>query len=163
MPAGRRPLSGLIFPMCSIGNSMLIVPIESGVEISAIYGSGLTGLTWPLCYLHVRWVVDWALSNRSDTSLTIKALYYDYEQRGKPEDILFHADRGSQCDSLRFRLGLWGYQIEQSMSRRVNCWDNAPMEQLFRNLKTERVPTMGYRSIVEVRKDFGLYLMDYCN
>jgi putative transposase len=40
---------------------------------------------------------------------------------------------------------------------------NSPMERLFRRLKTEWVPAMGYLSIDEARKDIGLYLMDYYN
>lgn len=49
------------------------------------------------------------------------------------------------------------------MSRRGNCWDNAPMERLFRSLKSEWVPTTGYRSLEEARKDIGQYLMGYYN
>ena len=86
-----------------------------------------------------------------------------YEQRGKPEGLLFHSDQGSQYGSLRFRQRLWRYQTSQSMSRRGNCWDNAPMERLFRSLKTEWIPAMGYRSVAEARKDVGRYLMDYYN
>jgi len=113
--------------------------------------------------LFARRVVGWALSNSPDADLTIKALDHAYEQRGKPEGVLFHSDQGCQYGSLRFRQRLWRYQIEQSMSRRGNCWDNAPMERLFRSLKTEWVPAMGYRSIDHARKDIGLYLMDYYN
>jgi putative transposase len=49
------------------------------------------------------------------------------------------------------------------MSRRGNCWDNAPMERLFRSLKSEWIPASGYRSMAEAKKDIGLYLMDYYN
>ena len=49
------------------------------------------------------------------------------------------------------------------MSRRGNCWDNAPMERLFRSLKSEWVPTMGYRNLPEAKKDIGDYLMGYYN
>jgi len=113
--------------------------------------------------LFARRVVGWALSNKPDADLTIKALDHAYEQRGKPGGVLFHSDQGSQYGSLRFRQRLWRYQIRQSMSRRGNCWDNAPLERLFRSLKTEWVPTTGYRSMAEARKDIGLYLMDYYN
>ncbi len=85
------------------------------------------------------------------------------EQRGKPLAVLFHSDQGSQYSSLRFRQRLWRYQLKQSMSRRGNCWDNAPMERLFRSLKSEWVPATGYRSITEARKEISLYLMDYYN
>lgn len=53
--------------------------------------------------------------------------------------------------------------MTQSMSRRGNCWDNAPMERVFRSLKTEWVPATGYAHYDEALKDIGLYLMDYYN
>src|SRR5690606_30046258 len=53
--------------------------------------------------------------------------------------------------------------MTQSMSRRDNCWDNAPMERLFRSLKSEWVPALGYRNLPEAQKDVGGYLMDYYN
>ncbi len=49
------------------------------------------------------------------------------------------------------------------MNRRGNCWDNAPMERLFRSLKTEWVPALGYCSLADAAKDVGSYLMDYYN
>jgi putative transposase len=113
--------------------------------------------------LFTRRVVGWALSDRPDTDLTLKALDLAYELRGKPEGVLFHSDQGSQYGSLRYRQRLWRYQMNQSMSRRGNCWDNAPMERLFRSLKYEWIPAMGYRSMAEAKKDIGLYLMNYYN
>lgn len=76
---------------------------------------------------------------------------------------MFHSDQGSQYGCLRFRQRLWHYRFEQSMSRRGNCWDNAPMERLFRSLKTEWVTRTGYRSITEATMDIGWYLMSHYN
>jgi putative transposase len=53
--------------------------------------------------------------------------------------------------------------MEQSMSRRGNCWDSSPIERVFRSLKSEWVPSLGYRSTPDARKDIGAYLMDYYN
>jgi putative transposase len=113
--------------------------------------------------LFARRVVGWAISDKPDASLVIKALDRAYEQRGKPEGLMFHSDQGSQYGATKFRQRLWRYRIQQSMSRRGNCWDNAPMERLFRSLKTEWIPTAGYRSYKEAEKDIGFYLMDYYN
>lgn len=113
--------------------------------------------------LYARRVVGWALSDRADTDLVVRALEHAYRQRGKPRRVLFHSDQGSQYGSLRFRQRLWRYQIKQSMSRRGNCWDNAPMERLFRSLKSEWVPDTGYPNINAARQDIGRYLMDYYN
>ncbi|WP_429034037.1 integrase core domain-containing protein, partial [Aeromonas veronii] len=62
-----------------------------------------------------------------------------------------------------FRQRLWRYRITQSMSRRGNCWDNAPMERLFRSLKSEWLTAMGYMSLREAKRDISYYLMDYYN
>ena len=51
-----------------------------------------------------------------------------YESRGKPTNVIFHSDQGSHYTNRKFRQIIWLYQITQSMSRRGNCWDNAPME-----------------------------------
>ena len=126
-----------------------------------------SGSKW--CYLAVvldlyaRRVVGWSLSESPNAELTIKALEHAYEQRGRPEGVMFHSDQGCQYSSLRFRQRLWRYRMEQSMSRRGNCWDNAPMERLFRSLKSEWMPSLGYQSTLEARKDIGSYLMDYYN
>ncbi len=53
--------------------------------------------------------------------------------------------------------------MTQSMTRRGNCWDNAPMERLFRSLKPEWLPTTGYMSLREAKRDISHYLMDYFN
>ncbi|OPD98877.1 hypothetical protein AO994_29975 [Pseudomonas aeruginosa] len=56
-----------------------------------------------------------------------------------------------------------GFRMTQSMSRRGNCHDNAPMERLFRSLKTEWVPTVGYMTTALAEQDIGRYLMQRCN
>ena len=113
--------------------------------------------------LYARRVVGWALSEKADAQLTIKALDNAYIRRHKPIDVMFHSDQGSQYSSINYRQQLWRYQFTQSMSRRGNCWDNAPTERLFRSLKTEWVPKTGYRSIIEATMDIGWYLMSYYN
>jgi transposase InsO family protein len=48
--------------------------------------------------------------------------------------LTIHSDQGSQYGSRQFRQRLWRYRMRQSMSRRGNCRDNAPMERVFRSL-----------------------------
>jgi putative transposase len=62
--------------------------------------------------------VGWALSNKPDADLVIKALDMAYEQRGRPQGLLFHSDQGSQFGSRHFRQWLWRYRMLQSISRR---------------------------------------------
>lgn len=113
--------------------------------------------------LHTRRVVGWAFSTKPDADLVIKALDMAYEHRGKPQGVMFHSDQGGQYASRRFRQRLWRYRMQQSMSRRGNCWDNAPMERLFRSLKTEWVPGTGYMTAQEAHRDISHYLMHRYN
>jgi putative transposase len=113
--------------------------------------------------LHTRRIVGWAMSDKPDAELAIKALEMAYQQRGCPSGVLFHSDQGSQYGSRAFRQRLWRYRMTQSMSRRGNCWDNTPMERLFRSLKTEWLPTTGYMNLREAKRDISYYLMDYYN
>lgn len=73
--------------------------------------------------LNTRRVVGWAMSDKTDAELAIKALKMAYQQRGCPSGVLFHSDQGSQYGSRAFRQRLWRYRMTQSMSRRGNCWD----------------------------------------
>lgn len=113
--------------------------------------------------LCARRVVGWAVSQRPDADLTIRALDHAFEQRGRPSKLMFHSDQGCQYASRAFQQRLWRYQIQQSMSRRGNCWDNAPMERLFRSLKTEWMPAVGYDNPQIARHDITQYLMGYYN
>ncbi len=124
-----------------------------------------TGTQWAylavVLDLFARKPVGWAMSLSPDSELTSKALMVAFEARGRPKGLLFHSDQGSHYTSRRFRQQLWRYQIRQSMSRRGNCWDNAPMERLFRSLKTEWMPTTGYRSVNEAKQAITDYLVGY--
>ena len=113
--------------------------------------------------LFARRVVGWAMSQTIDAGLVINALDRAWEARGRPSGLLFHSDQGSQYASGDFKGKLKEYQIAQSMSRRGNCWDNAPMERLFRSLKTEWVPRHGYKNLDEACRDISGYLMGYYN
>ncbi|OPE39724.1 hypothetical protein APB63_18410 [Pseudomonas aeruginosa] len=53
--------------------------------------------------------------------------------------------------------------MQQSMSRRGNCWGNSPMERLFRSLKSEWVPSTGYLTAHEALRDISHYLMHRYN
>ncbi|MDO9625359.1 MAG: IS3 family transposase [Pseudomonas sp.] len=110
-----------------------------------------------------RRIVGWALSEKPDAELVVKALEMAYEQRGRPSGLLFHSDQGSQYASRLFRQRLWRYRMRQSMSRRGNCWDNAPMERVFRSLKTEWIPPLGYMTAQQAQRDISHFLMHRYN
>ncbi len=111
--------------------------------------------------LFARRVVGWAVSDRPDARLTEGALSHAWQQRGHPRGVMFHSDQGVQYAAASYMAALSRRGIQQSMSRRGNCWDNAPMERLFRSLKSEWMPRDGYESISAARRDAGSYLMGY--
>ncbi|HDN9576896.1 TPA: IS3 family transposase, partial [Aeromonas salmonicida] len=113
--------------------------------------------------LFARRVVGWAISATAHSQVVCQALEMAYQTRNRPSGVLFHSDQGSQYSSLEFRQTLWRCRCIQSMSRRGNCWDNAPMERVFRSLKTEWVPVFGYQDLAQAKRDIASYLMDYYN
>lgn len=132
-------------------------------DITYIWAQGKWHYLAVVLDLYARRVVGWTLSSKPDADLVIKALDMAYEQRGRPQGLLFHSDQGSQYGSRQFRQRLWRYRMRQSMSRRGNCWDNVPMERVFRSLKTEWIPTMGYMTAQEAHRDISHYLMHRYN
>ena len=132
-------------------------------DITYIWSGGRWSYLAVVLDLYARRVVGWAMSSSPNSDLVINALQHAWEQRGRPEKVMFHSDQGCQYASQKFRQWLWRYQMTQSMSRRGNCWDNAPVERLFRSLKSEWIPAMGYRKMHEAQKDVAHYLMDYHN
>ena len=111
--------------------------------------------------LFARKPIGWAMSLSPNSELTCAALDMAYESRGKPTHVLFHSDQGSNYSSLEYRRRLWRYQIDQSMSRRGNCWDNAPMERFFRSLKSEWVPVTGYSNFQQAYRHIVDYIAGY--
>ncbi|RPT47109.1 IS3 family transposase [Pseudomonas aeruginosa] len=132
-------------------------------DITYVWAQGRWHYLAAVLDLHTRRVIGWAFSAKPDAELVIKALDIAYEQRGKPQQVLFHSDQGSQYASRLFRQRLWRYRMQQSMSRRGNCWDNSPMERLFRSLKSEWVPSTGYLTAQEAQRDISHYLMHRYN
>ena len=108
-------------------------------------------------------VIGWATSGSPNTDLTGKVLSMAYEVQDAPEGVMFHSDQGCHYTSKQFRRLLWQYQITQSLSRRGNCWDSAPMERFFRRFKTEWMPTAGYHSSNEAKVANTEYIIRYYN
>ena len=113
--------------------------------------------------LYARRVVGWAMSTNPDSRLTSQALRMAFEARNKPKSVMFHSDQGCHYTSLVFRQVLWRCRLKQSMSRRGNCWDNAPTERFFRSLKSEWIPQYGYQNIQEAKADVLRYVNRYYN
>lgn len=113
--------------------------------------------------LFARQIVGWSMSHSPNSELTMAALRHAYALRGQPKHLVFHSDQGCHYTNTQFRQLLWRYRIQQSMSRRGNCWDNAPMERFFRSLKSEWIPTTGYHSFEDARFEITRYITSYYN
>jgi len=91
--------------------------------------------------LYSRRVVGWHVSEHPDTGLVTKALMMAVRAR-KPRRwrMMIHSDQGCQYTSRQYRQTLHDLGILQSMSRRGQCWDNAPTESFFSTMKRRYVP-----------------------
>ena len=87
--------------------------------------------------LYSRRIVGWAMADNLQTPLVTAALLQALGFRQPPPGLLHHSDRGCQYASAEYRHLLAAHQIEASMSRSGNCYDNAAMESFWGRLKTE--------------------------
>ena len=117
---------------------------------------------------HVTWQVSswrrwgFAVSESPDSVLTAKALQMAYQTRLKPNGVLFHSDQETHYTSKKFSESVASYNgMTQSMSRRGNCWDNAPTERFFRSFNTEWMPKGGSEDITEPKIAISNYIWGY--
>jgi transposase InsO family protein len=111
--------------------------------------------------LFSRQVVGWAMDNHMRTSLCVNALQMAYWRRKPAKGLLHHSDRGSQYASKEYREHLAVMGMEQSMSRKGNCWDNSPTERFFRSLKYEQLHYEKLRTVDEAKLSVIDYLAFY--
>ena len=111
--------------------------------------------------LFSRQIVGWAMDKRIKKQLTLDALAMAYWRRKPESGLLHHSDRGSQyaCHDYRNRLDQYG--MIASMSRKGDCWDNAPTERFFRSLKTERLDGLSFASRASARVEIVDYIAYY--
>jgi putative transposase len=113
--------------------------------------------------LYTRMIVGWAMDARMTRELVINALRMAYFRRQPKPGLMHHSDRGSQYCSADYQALLRGYGMLASMSRKGNCWDNAPMESFFNSLKNERTHTQRYATREEARRDTFEYIEAFYN
>ena len=89
--------------------------------------------------LFSRKVIGWAISYSPSAELACRALEMAVIRRGRPTNLVYHSDRGSQYASFEFRRRLKALGIVLRMSRKGNCYDNAVAESFFHTLKVELV------------------------
>ncbi len=102
--------------------------------------------------LHSRQVVGWSMQPHMQTSLVKDALLMACFRRKPAPGLIFHSDRGSQYCSREFQDSLKEWGIRGSMSRKGNCWDNAPTESLWGRLTTACVHGQRFATHEQARK-----------
>ena len=88
-----------------------------------------------------RQVVGFSMQKHMRTSLVTDALRMAWFRRkpNKAKSLIFHSDHGSQYCSEAYQAELKRFNIQSSMSRKGDCWDNAPTESLWGSLKVGRL------------------------
>jgi putative transposase len=113
--------------------------------------------------LHSRRIVGWAMRDHLRTELPLAALRMAIQQRTPAAGLMHHSDRGVQYASADYRELLQSADFQISMSRKSDCYDNAPMESFFHTLKTELVHHRQYATRAEAQRDIFAYIEGFYN
>ena len=108
-------------------------------------------------------IVGYAMSERMTQDLTGRALFRAVQQKRPAAGLIHHSDRGSQYCSLDYRKLLKQFGMRASMSRRGNCYDNAPMESFWGSLKNELVHHRRYATRAEAEASIREYIEIFYN
>jgi putative transposase len=113
--------------------------------------------------LFSRQVIGWSMRSRIDSELVINALLMAVWRRAPKEAVIVHSDQGCQYTSHDWQSFLKAHNLEPSMSRRGNCYDNAVAESFFQLLKRERIRRKIYPTRDEARSDIFDYIELFYN
>lgn len=113
--------------------------------------------------LHTCELVGWAMDERMTKALAMQALRSAYWRKKPKAGLLHHSDRGSQYCSAAYRALQASYGMVTSMSRRGDCWDNAPMESFFGTLKTESLHHHRFKTRQEAKAVVFEYIEVFYN
>lgn len=98
-----------------------------------------------------------------ETELCLRALRMAIDARRPLPGLIHHSDRGAQYTSQAYRGALVVSGIICSISRRGQCWDNAPAESFFGRLKEELFPTTKWKTKAEALIAIKEYIDGYFN
>ena len=114
--------------------------------------------------LFSRRIVGWSMSHRATHDVALNALQMALAKRNPPPGCLVHhSDRGIHYTCNAYQNLLHSRQIEVSVSRKANCYDNAVIESFFASLKMERVFHQRYHRREEAELDLFNYIEVFYN
>jgi putative transposase len=108
-------------------------------------------------------IVGWSMDSRMKKSLVIDALSEACRRRNPEPGLLLHSDRGSQYCSEEYQKEIAKRNFICSMSRKGNCWDNAPMESFWGKLKTEWLYWKRFRTREDAKRAVFEYIELFYN
>jgi len=108
-------------------------------------------------------VVGYAMSNRMTRALVCQSLFRAVASKRPPKGLINHSDRGSQYCSQDYQKLIKQFGMKASMSRKGNCYDNAPIESFWGTLKQELVHHRNYRTRQEAIQDITEYIEIFYN
>ena len=115
----------------------------------------------PILDLFNREIIAYAMSRNANSEM-VKEMLEKAAPRLTDKGTMLHSDQGVLYRTAGYRELLAQHSMVQSMSRKANCWDNAPMESFFAVLKTECFYNAGELTVDELMKQIDDY-MDYYN
>ena len=113
--------------------------------------------------LYSRKVVGWSMSNSNNTALVVKALTMAAKKKPKQEKVLLHSDQGSTYRADNYLSLFKKNNIQQIMSAKGECHDNAVAESFFGTLKTELIYENTYHSREQARHSIFEYIEVFYN
>jgi putative transposase len=113
--------------------------------------------------LYSRRIVGWAMADHLRASLPLAALQMAISAQRPGVGLIHHSDRGVQYASADYRKLMQSAGLRASMSRKGDCYDNAPMESFFHTLKTELVHHRRYATRAEATRDIFAYIEGFYN
>jgi transposase InsO family protein len=108
-------------------------------------------------------IVGYAMGERLTKNLVSQSLFRAVAARRPAKGLIHHSDRGSQYCAYEYRNILDQFGLKASMSRKGNCFDNAPMESFWGTLKQELVHHRRYSSRKEAIQDITEYIEIFYN
>ena len=113
--------------------------------------------------LFTKEIVGYAMGERMTKNLVSQSLFRAMSAKRPAAGLIHHSDRGSQYCSLEFRSLLEQFGMRASMSRRGNCYDNAPIESFWGMLKNELVHQSRYATRREAMREITEYIEIFYN
>lgn len=163
----RRPF---VPPTTESRHSFRIVPnlarglLPSGLDQIWVADITYVRLAEAFVYLAVvidafsRKVVGWALDDHLEARLALAALDMAIEARDPPKGLIHHSDRGVQYACGAYSKRLADQEIEPSMSRPGNPYDNAKAESFMKTLKAEEANEQTYADLADARSRIGAFI-----